>query len=463
MILPVKLDAVMTEKELTSGARLMLGDYRKALLAMSVPLFISLMVAQANTFIDTFWCSMLGSKALAAIGVVASYYCILVGIGSGVGIGVSAVVASYVARNEKDNADRAATQAIVSMCVIGLVCTPVLLFIGNPILDFVMGDAAAESREYALPFYLGAAVIVVQGVLVGILRGEGAAKRSMTVTASTAVMNMVFDPLFAFGLNMGIGGLAWATVVSSLLSFVPFFYWYSVKKDAYVDLRRAHLRPERKVCSEMFAIGVPKALEIDIMWGMNFVCCYFIMICGGSDATAVYTTGWKYVDIIQTPANALAAALIPICSAAFALKDRKKLRSAYRFAMFWSLAVTAVLATVLFAAADYAVMIFSNSGSSEVLEEPMAEAIRIFVIVAVLFAAITVAGSLLQSIRRSACSMWSTLARNVVLVITFALLCGYTPTDMWWGFVATEVFGLVLMVGWAEKEYKKQTRFFDAA
>lgn len=446
----------MAEKSLTDDAKVMLGDYRKALVAMTVPLFISLIIAQANTFIDTFWCSMLGSTALAAVGVVSSYYMVIVGLGSGIGIGVSAVIAAHIACGDKRSADRTASQALVFMTVIGLICTPILLLIGDPILKLVADDAFSEAADYALPYYLGAVVLVVQGIMVGILRGEGAAKRSMVITVVTALLNIVLDPLFAFVLDLGIVGLSLATVVATTVSMVPFVYWYFIKtQTSYVDIRLKGFRFDSGALREFLSVGAPKALEIDIMWGLNFILCYFVMVCGGSSSVAVYTTGWKYVDVIQVPSTALGGALVPICSAAFATGDRVKLRFAYLYTMVRAVAITAVLAVVLYVFSDYAVMVFSNSESSRSLEGPMAEAIRIYVLVAVMFSAITVSSSFLQAIRRSGCSMWSTLLRNLVLIAVFAALCHTTPVAMWWGFVGAEVFGLVLMCGWAEYEYRK--------
>lgn len=173
---------------------------------------------------------------------------------------------------------------------------------------------------------------------------------------------------------------------------------------------------------------------------------------------AVYTTGWKFIDVIQVPSTALGSALIPICSAAFARRDMEKVRGAYAHTMIWALIITTVLAIFLYVFSDEVVQIFSNSESSSQLQGPMAEAIRVYVLVAVMFAAITVSSSLLQSIRKADRSMWSTLLRNIVLIIVFGALCHTTPVTMWWGFVAAELFGLILMGGWAELEYRKELR-----
>ena len=427
---------------------------------MTIPLLISLLIAQINSFVDTFWCSMLGSSALAAVGVVSSYYMIIVGLGSGIGIGVSSVIAAHIACDQKDDADRTATQSLVFMTIIGLLCTPILLLIGNPILHIISSEAYGEATEYASAFYLCAVILVIQGIMIGILRGEGAARRSMIITVLTAVLNMIFDPVFAFVLGMGVSGLSWATVAATAISLVPFLYWYGVKTEKnYVDIRLRGFRFHMNSLREFLSVGAPKALELDIMWGLNFVLCYFVVICGGSSTMAVYTTGWKFIDVIQVPSTALGSALIPICSAAFARRDMKKVRAAYAHTLMWALIITTVLAIILYIFSDQAVLVFSNSESASQLQGPMAEAIRVYVLVAIMFAAITVSSSLLQSIRKADRSMWSTLLRNIVLIIVFGALCHTTPLSMWWGFVAAELFGLILMCGWAELEYRKELRF----
>ncbi len=437
----------------------MLGGYRKALFAMTVPLLISLLIAQVNTFVDTFWCSMLGSSALAAIGVVSSYYFIIVGIGSGIGIGVSAVIAAHIACDQKVEADRTATQSLVFMTAIGLLCTPILLIIGDPILQIVASDAFGDASDYARAYYLCAAVLVIQGIMIGILRGEGAAKRSMIITVLTAVLNMILDPLFAFVLGMGISGLSWATVIATTISLIPFIYWYGIKtQKSYVDIDLKGFRFHFNSIREFLSVGAPKALELNIMWGLNFILCYFAMICGGSNNVAVYMTSWKFIDLIQVPSTAMGSALIPICSAAFAMRDMKKVRAAYKHTMIWAVAITTALAIFLFVFSDQIVMIFSNNGSSSLLMGPMSEAVRIYVLIAVMFAAITVSSSLLQSMMKADRSMWSTLIRNIALVVSFGALCHTTPVLMWWGFVASELFGLIIMCGWAELMYRKELR-----
>ena len=74
----------------------LLGDPRKAVVAMAIPIIISLAVAEINSIADRAWCSGLGVEALAAISVVRPIYNVYVGLGSGLGVGAAAVISRNI-------------------------------------------------------------------------------------------------------------------------------------------------------------------------------------------------------------------------------------------------------------------------------------------------------------------------------------------------------------------------------
>lgn len=450
----------MAEKQLTADAKNMLGDPKTALRLMAVPMFVSLMVAQVNTFVDTFWCSSLGTIALAAVGIVTSFYLILSGIGSGIGIGISASVAAKVATRRKEEADNIASVSIKFMFVIGLLCIPIMLLIADPVLMAVGGtDTYDDGKAYGLPYYLGAPIIILQGIFAGILRGEGASRRSMVMMVTAAVLNIVLDPLFTFVFDWGICGLSWATVTSTAASLLLFLYWYYVKPETtYIDLHVKSARMEKHVLKDFLSVGVPKAVESDIMAAVNFVLNYFVVFCWGSYGYAVYATSWKYVDLMLVPSVALAGALVPIAAAAFSKHDFPKMRFSYGYAMAWTLIITAVIAAVLYVFMDYAAIIFTYSEGSIAMRADIIHVTKIFLIIGVLFSAINISSSLLQAMRMANNSMWSTFARNILLIFVFGATCTISPDAMWWGFVLCEIVGLVIMCGWAEIGYKMRLK-----
>ena len=90
----------------------MLGDPRKAILSMTLPLIVSYLVVQVNLFADTAWCSLLGSDASSAISTICPIYSILTGVGIGLGIGASTSIARCLGRDERAHANGLAAQTV---------------------------------------------------------------------------------------------------------------------------------------------------------------------------------------------------------------------------------------------------------------------------------------------------------------------------------------------------------------
>ena len=83
---------------------ILLGNPRKAVIAMAIPLILSLLVSQVNVLADRAWCAGLGDDAMSAIAVVTPVYLTIVGLGSGIGVGASAVISRMIGADKKEKA-----------------------------------------------------------------------------------------------------------------------------------------------------------------------------------------------------------------------------------------------------------------------------------------------------------------------------------------------------------------------
>ena len=296
-----------------SNIGILLGNQRKAIVALAIPLGIALLIQHINGFVDSLWVSGLGSDHLAAVGIVSPIYVAIVGIGNGLGIGISAAISRYIGKNDPAAANRIAAQGIILAVTISLAITTVLLITAEPVLSiFGAGDILPLCMGYAIPIYGGTTFIVLSGVMSGMLRGEGAAKRSMYIQTAGAFVNIVLDPILIYSLGMGVSGAAWATVIALGVSSVIPFFWYLVKKDTYVSMMRSNFVRDRSARSDILAVGFPEMLELSLMSLFNVVLNYFVIICGGTDAVAIFSTSWKVVAICLVPAQAIGGALVSV-------------------------------------------------------------------------------------------------------------------------------------------------------
>ena len=115
----------------------LLGDPKRAVVVMAIPIILSLLVAEVNSLADRAWCSGMGVEALAAISVVRPMYNVYVGLGSGLGVGAAAVISRYIGAGRPKDASVSAVQAIIIGLLFGIMLTPILYVIQPGLLDVI--------------------------------------------------------------------------------------------------------------------------------------------------------------------------------------------------------------------------------------------------------------------------------------------------------------------------------------
>ena len=138
------------------NVEILLGNQRKAIIALAIPLGIALLIQHINSFVDTLWVSGLSSDHMAAVGIIAPIYVAIVGVGNGLGIGISAAISRYIGKGEPSSANRIAAQGLILTAAIALGSTIVLLITAEPVLRlFGAGDVLPLCMDYAIPIYAG--------------------------------------------------------------------------------------------------------------------------------------------------------------------------------------------------------------------------------------------------------------------------------------------------------------------
>ncbi len=422
----------------------MLGDPRKAIRAMSVPLIVSYIVVQANSFADASWCSGLGIDASSAVAAICPIYWILNGFGTGIGVGASAVVSKHLALGKNGSAESAAMHAILLSILISLISLPIMLLLMDPCISWLgADDIRTECQDYILPVILLCPFNVLCGTLAGTLRGEGAAKKTMLMTSAAAIANMILDPILIYSLDMGLFGAGLATAVSSGVSCAMCAYWY---------LRgRLVLRPRYTGFSgtdayEVMHAGAPRSVEYFMVYLMAMI--QRVLIIAGTDTTTVayYSMTWMYVSFAQVISMAVGAALVPICSAALARKDTAKAETAFLYASRICVVSMTVIGIALFVGAEFAVMPFTYSESMAPLRPEFAWALRVYCTFIPVIGLIDTGSSLLQAMGRPNVSLASSFIRNVIIIVLLAICAGISTHAVFYTLAVSELIGVVIMV-----------------
>jgi len=206
------------------------------------------------------WVSQLGEeKLVAALGFAFTVQFFTVSVGIGLMIPATALVARSIGARQRDMARRQATTCIL-ITVVGQSLVALLVFIfANEIIAFM--GARGETAQIAARF-LRISVVALPLMALGmicsaILRAEGDALRSMSVTLTAGALAMVLDPLLIFTFGLGIDGAAYVVVISRVVTAAMGLYFIL---GVHSLAAKASLADVRLIWVPFWAIALPSLL-----------------------------------------------------------------------------------------------------------------------------------------------------------------------------------------------------------
>ena len=191
---------------------------------LAVPCIISMLVTSFYNMADTFFVSMLGQDtATGAVGVVFSMMAIIQAVGFFFGQGSGTFISRALGEKNYEQANEMAATGFVSSLVVGAV----ICVLGQIFLDplaRLLGSSETilpYTRDYLRVILIGAPWMTASFVLNNQLRFQGGAMYAMVGITTGAVLNIILDPIMIlpWGLDMGVAGAGWATIISQFVSF----------------------------------------------------------------------------------------------------------------------------------------------------------------------------------------------------------------------------------------------------
>lgn len=450
----------MLSDDSVSNVDIMLKNPKKALIKMSIPLIVSLLITSFYNLIDAAWVSGLGADALAGIGFFTPIFMILVGFGNGLGAGAAFAISKYLGEENKLKANNASIHSILINIIVSVILTIILMAFLNPILNIIgAGQTINYATDYGIIILIGSIFIILSNALYGIFRGEGDATRPMYAMIASAILNMILDPIFIYSLNLGVRGAALATVISSAFVILILIYWFYIKKDTYLKPYLSNFNYKRDISFDIIKVGFPASIQLLNNAFFAAVFSALLAYVGSTDSVAVYSTGWRIVTIGTTPLLAIGTALISVIAANFGAKNYKNIQIAHRYAMKVSIVIAIIVMVLTNVFAGDIASVFASSGSS-VRIAPELTAFLAWIVIYYPTMAVGVASTyVFQGIGKGLTAMFQTIMRETGFTIAFAYLfavvCGFGVWGAWMGIVLGEIVSNNITMIWADWEIKK--------
>lgn len=308
----------------------------KALLAMGMPTMVGMMMNALYNLVDAYFVGGLGTSQMGAISVVFPIGQVVVGLGLLFGNGAASYISRLLGNGDSDGANKVASTALYSSILVGgLMISGTMIFL-KPILELL--GATESILPYAITYgsiYVISSIFNVFNVTMNhIVTSEGAAKTTMCALMTGAVLNMILDPVFIYGLHLGVAGAAVATAISQMVSTLVYLGYVFRKKSVFrFDIKECCF--SKKIMSEILKIGIP-TLVFQLLTSLSIMLTNMQAREYGDSVIA----GMGAVTRIMSMGSLMVFGFIkgfqPIAGYSYGAKKYERLREAIKISILWS-------------------------------------------------------------------------------------------------------------------------------
>ncbi len=343
------------------------GNIWKHMLQFSVPMALGLLFQQLYNTVDTLVVGrFVGQQAQAAVGSTGPIINTIVGFCAGLATGASVVISQRYGAHDREGLSKAVHTTVALTFIVSLIATGLGQLIITPMLRFMQTpeDVMPESGSYLSIYFAGIAGILFYNLGSGILRAVGDSRRPLAFLILSALLNTGLDLLFVLAFGMGVDGVAYATVLSQILSALLILLTLTREKGAY-GIRWREIRVDRESLSMILKLGLPSSVQSAITAFSNvFVQSYINAF--GSACMAGYGVYGKIDAFALIPVQSISMSSTTFVGQNWGAKQRARAREGVRTATVMSLVSTAALGFLVFVLARPLMGFFSPE--EEVIE-----------------------------------------------------------------------------------------------
>ena len=338
-------------RDLQNNAFLGTEPVGRLLLRLSVPTVAAQLINMLYNIVDRIYIGHMpgsGNLALTGVGVCMPIIMFVSAFAALIGAGGAPRASIFMGRGDQESAEKTLGGCFSLQTLVSLLMTALLLLFAKPML---MTFGASENTigyavEYMRIYALGTAFVQLTLSMNAYITAQGFAKTGMLTVLIGALLNIALDPLFIFGLNMGVRGAALATIISQGVSCIWVISFLCSKKST-IRIKRQNLRIHRKVVLPCIALGaapfIMQASESVISVCFNST----LLRYGGDVAVGAMTILTSVMQFAMLPLQGLAQGAQPITSFNYGARNVARVKQTFRLLLTVSLIYSVSLWAVI--------------------------------------------------------------------------------------------------------------------
>lgn len=420
------------------------GPILKTLTKLAIPIMASSFLGTLYNITDMAWIGLLGSKAVAGVGVGGMFTWLSQGLAAMARMGGQVQVAQCIGRGERDRAHGFAQAAVQLATLMGMAYAVIsLVFTRQMVAFFQLTDPEAQTA--ALSYTKIACGLIVFSfltlIMTGLYTAQGDSKTPFLANLIGLVTNMILDPVLILGPGpfpkLGVVGAAIATVTAQAIVMMMMILGVIIqKKENVLKGIRLTAKIPKEYLGGLCRIGIPTAIQGMAYCAISMVLTRMVSAYG-AEAVATQRVGGQIESISWNTADGFAAALNAFIAQNYGAGKMDRVRKGYR-ASLWTVGIWGLLISFVF-------ICFPKAIADIFFHEPKAVATAVGYLVIIGFSEafmcveLTTVGALSGLGRTRLCSIISiafTSAR-IPLAIILGGLIGLS--GIWWALSITSI------------------------
>lgn len=337
------------------------GVIWRQLVDFAVPLFVGNIFQQLYNTVDSVVVgNFVGADALGAVTSTVPIVFTFISLFIGMTMGASVVIAQYFGAGDVLNLRRAVHTAVVATVVLSLVLSAAG-YVATPALLRFMNTPASimpEAATYLQIYMLGLIGLMLYNMGSAILRAVGDSLRPLFLLILSSVLNIALDLLFVISFKAGVAGVAWATILSQLVSGLVVFRLLFRSRECH-SITWGEMRVDRHILRRILDLGLPSGVQLALTSFSNVFVQGYINAYGAASAS-----GWGiYVRIdafVFLPIQSMGMAVTTFTGQNAGALRADRVRAGVRASLGISAGITALIVAVIYASAPWMVALFNR-------------------------------------------------------------------------------------------------------
>lgn len=324
-----------------------------------IPIIIGNIFQQLYTMVDTIIVGrFVGVDALAAVGATGSVTFLILGFTQGMTTGFTVLTAQKFGAGDREGMRRSIGNAAVLSVIVTVVMT-VISMCGMDWLLTVMNtpaDIFDMTKEYIMIICAGICCNVLYNLLASILRAIGNSVVPLVLLLISSVTNIVLDYVLIVYGNMGVGGAAYATIISQGLAGVLCLI-YIMKAVPALHVEWHHYKPDEQCIRNQLSVGIPMALQFSIT-ALGTILVQAALNLLGSTVVASYSVSCKVEQLVTQPFMAMGVTMATYCAQNRGVNDLDRIQKGVKAANVISAIYAVIIYGVVYMIMPYAIRLF---------------------------------------------------------------------------------------------------------